>query len=250
VKRRTTALALLFAVSFLLALLFHLPLRWALRLLPRAAQCQGPEGSLWSGRCATLAWSAANGTLPIGDVSWSMRPARLLRTRLAFDVHIQRGIAQASVLAQFGFGRVELLDLDARGPLDPSLVKGFPPGWSGELEVTGARVRLEHGKLSALDGTMVARNLVSQSPRSTTWGSYQLHFPKRQGGALAPGELKDLDGPLRLQATLRLSPDFSWQLDGGAAARPGADPSLAQQIQYLGAPDAQGLRPFSLAGSF
>ena len=248
-KFRPSTLGLLFALTFLLVLVFHLPLRWARPLLPRALQCQGAEGSLWSGHCASLAWSAAGGAMPLGDVSWSMRPARLLRARLAFDVHVQRGGSQARALAQLGFGTLELLELTAHGPLDPALVRGFPPGWSGELDVVGARVRLEGGKLTALDGSFVARNLVSQLPHPTTWGSYQLRIAPRVGGGLAPGELKDLDGPLQLRGTLTLAPDFSWQLEGGVATRPGADPGLAQQLQYLGAPDAQGLRPFSLAGS-
>ena len=248
-KFRPSTLGLLFAITFLLVLVFHLPLRWALPLLPRSLQCQGAEGSLWSGHCASLAWSAAGSAMPLGDVNWSMRPARLLRARLAFDVHVQRGGSQARALAQLGFGTLELLELTAHGPLDPALVRGFPPGWSGELDVTGARVRLEGGKLTALDGSFVARNLVSQQPRPTTWGSYQLRIAPRVGGGLAPGELKDLDGPLQLRGTLTLATDFSWQLEGGVATRPGADPGLAQQLQYLGAPDAQGLRPFSLAGS-
>jgi hypothetical protein len=249
VKTRTTALALLFALVFLLTLLVHLPLRWALPLLPRALQCQGPEGSPWSGRCAALAWTASNGTMTIGDVSWTMRPARLLRTRLAFDVRLRRGLAQASALAQLGPGRVELLDVDARGPLDPSILKGFPPDWTGELEITGARLRLERGTLTALDGTVIARNLVSQSPGPTTWGSFQLRIPKRDGGALAPGELKDIEGPLQLLGTLQLGPDFSWKLEGRVAARPTAAPALVklmQQLQGFGPADAQGLRPFSL----
>jgi general secretion pathway protein N len=248
-KYRPATLAVLFAAAFLVVLLVHLPLRWSLPLLPKALQCQGAEGSLWSGRCAQLAWSAAGSGMLLGDVSWSMRPLRLLRTRLAFDVRIQRGGGQASGLVQLGLGRIELLELAARGPLDPALIKGFPPGWSGEIEVSDARVRLEQGKLAAVDGTVVARNLVARTPRPTGWGSYQLHIPRLSSGGLAPGELKDLDGPLQLKGTLKIAPDFSWQLDGGVATRPGADPGLAQQIQFLGAPDAQGLRPFSLAGS-
>jgi hypothetical protein len=242
-------LGLLFAITFLLVLVSHLPLRWALPLFPKVLQCQGGEGSLWSGHCASLAWTGSGGGMRLGDVSWSMRAARLLRARLAFDVRVQRDGSQASALAQLGFGSLELLDLAAHGPLDPALVKGFPPGWTGELDVAGARVRLEGGKLTALDGRFVARNLVSQVPRPTAWGSYQLHIPRRNGGGLAPGELKDLEGPLQLRGTLKLATDFSWQLEGGVATRPGADPGLAQQLQYLGAPDAEGLRPFSLAGS-
>ena len=250
-KSSSLFFALLFAVAFLFTVLIRLPLRWAAPLLlPRAVHCQMPEGSLWAGRCGQLDWTGASGAIRVGDVSWAMRPARLLRTRLAFDIRVLRGAAQAEALVQLGFGRLEVLDLAARGPIDPSIVKGFPPGWTGELELAGVRLRLDDGKLAALDGTVVARNLVSQTPHATAWGSYQLRIPKREGGQLAPGELHDLEGPLQLQGSLRLSPDFSWQLDGGVAARSTADPELTRQIQYLGSPDAQGLRPFSLAGSF
>jgi hypothetical protein len=63
------------------------------------------------------------------------------------------------------------------------------------------------------------------------------------------GTLQDQGGPLQLKAQLHLQPSLVWELEGSVATRTGADPDLARQIQYLGAADAQGMRPFSLAGN-
>jgi hypothetical protein len=48
---------------------------------------------------------------------------------------------------------------------------------------------------------------------------------------------------------LQLSPSGAYDLEGSVAPRPGASADLTQTLQLLGAPDAQGRRPFSLAGS-
>ncbi|MGH8286318.1 MAG: type II secretion system protein N, partial [Steroidobacteraceae bacterium] len=57
-------------------------------------------------------------------------------------------------------------------------------------------------------------------------------------------------GPLNVTGSLRLTREPGFVLDGLVAARPDASPELARQLQYLGAPDAGGRRPFSIAGTF
>lgn len=247
-RRPGVALALLFLLSFGAALLPALPLRWALRFAPAALACEQPEGTPWSGHCGVASWRGPAGPVPLGALSWNWRPARLLRARLAFDLSLQRGPAQATALLQLSPGRLEVLDLGFSGPLDPTLLRGVPPGWSGRLEGRGLRLRLRAGKLDALDGDLEVRDL--RSGRGDAWGSYQLHIPKQAGGGLAPGSLKALEGPLQLQGTLQLKADRSWQLDAAVAARPEAPADLARALEALGPPDAAGLRPLSIAGSY
>jgi hypothetical protein len=48
--------------------------------------------------------------------------------------------------------------------------------------------------------------------------------------------------------TLTREPGFS--VDGTVAAGADIHPQLARQLEYLGSPDAQGRRPFSVAATF
>ena len=246
---RPLRLALLAIGAFAVVLLLRLPLGWALPLLPTGIQCDGPTGSLWNGRCASLSSQVGGNPFLLGEVSWQVRPWQLLRGSLALDIALSRGPVQANALVQWGLNRLEVLELTARGPLDPALVPGFPATWRGELQVSGARLRLEKGRLTALEGTARASQLASVGPLPVAYGNYQLQFPRATGDSLSVGQIRDEGGPLQVQATLRVTPALDWQLDGLVAARATSDPGLARHIQYLGSPDAQGLRPFSLAGS-
>jgi hypothetical protein len=53
-----------------------------------------------------------------------------------------------------------------------------------------------------------------------------------------------VSGRLRLQNT------GDYDLSGFAAARAGADDQLSSALEFLGAPDAHGRRPFTLSGKF
>ena len=71
------------------------------------------------------------------------------------------------------------------------------------------------------------------------------------GGPGEPtGKLRDLDGPLAVEGTLRLTRQPGFELEGLVAPRAGAEPALINNIRYLGSPDATGRRPFSVAGTF
>jgi len=64
------------------------------------------------------------------------------------------------------------------------------------------------------------------------------------------GQLRDLGGPLAVEGSVRLLPGPGFELQGLVAPRPTASQKLADEIRYLGSPDAQGRRPFMLEMSF
>jgi hypothetical protein len=245
-RRPGALLVLAFLLSFGVGLLPRIPLRAGLRILPATLTCSQPQGALLSGRCQDLSLRLRSGPLSLGELSWSWRPWRLLRGRLAFDLSAQRGPVQASALLQFALTRIEVLDLSGQGPMDATLLRALPPGWSGEFEARGLRLRLEGDRLTALDGDLRVPHL--RAAQGEAWGSYQLHIPRLPGGGLAPGTLRSLEGPVALQGTLRLKPDRSWQLDASVAMKPGSPAAAA--LDFLGPPDAQGMRPLSVSGSY
>jgi hypothetical protein len=55
---------------------------------------------------------------------------------------------------------------------------------------------------------------------------------------------------MQVAGTITIGADRSYVIDGLVATRPSAPPSMVNQLRYLGTPDVQGRRPFSLAGTY
>jgi hypothetical protein len=99
-----------------------------------------------------------------------------------------------------------------------------------------------------MQGHIEARDLYQTGGTPGSIGNYAVDFP---GGTHPPkGKLRDLGGPLSVEGEVSLEPQRRVVVSGMVAARPTADPSLANQLRILGTPDAQGRRPFSLENSF
>lgn len=244
--RRGAAFALLFLVVFAGVLAVRLPLRWALPLLPKSLQCLQPEGSLWSGSCRGFSLSGT--ALSLDLLEWDLKPAGLLKGSLVMDVALRRQDAAARALLHLSPGRLEIQDAVGSGSLEPGM-PGPLAGWSGRLEFKALFLRYAGGQLESLAGVAEARDL--RSPQGTRWGSYRIDMPRSASSGLPPARLVSLEGPLRLEGIATLSPQArSWQLDARVALQPDADPALAAALGALGPPDAQGLRPLSVAGSY
>jgi general secretion pathway protein N len=231
-------------VVFLLVLVAEFPAAWAAGFMPGAVSCQQLSGSIWNGTCSGL---AAQGT-PFGDLSWTLRPARLLAGRLNLDVDWMQGTNFARGNLEFGLGgALTARDFHATFPLDRQMVPQLPPGIHGSAQADLAALHFDGKRVTAVQGQLDVHGLAESD--GTPLGDYRLSFPG--GGSDEPaGHLSDLGGPLSVDGTLRLTREPGFMLDAHVAARPGAPPDLAQQIQYLGSPDAQGRRPFSVSATF
>lgn len=245
---RSVLIAAAAVLAFLAILLVRLPASWALRAARGALTCAVTEGTLWEGSCSGLGLPGQ--PAPLGDLSWRLHPRNLLRGELAARVDLAHGpIDLHGELAVNPAGRVRVTGLQLALPLDPAYVPHLPPGLRGRAQARIASARIEQHVLAALVGHIEAHDLIERTGTPTALGSYTLDFP---GGSGEPtGSLKDLgDGPLAVSGTLRLTHEPGFALDGLVAARPAAPPELIQQLQFLGTPDAQGRRSFSMAGTF
>jgi general secretion pathway protein N len=238
-------MALLGAIVFVAVVIARMPVEWIIPANGAAGSCASIEGSLWSGSCAGL---VIRGT-SVGDVSWSLKPWRLFAGELAAHVNVKRGTATAAADVELGIGgRVTAHNVVADAPLDSGLIPGIPQSLHGRAHVELALAQVRHGIITELEGRIEARDLEDRSNADTPLGSYLVTFP---GGSGEPiGKLRDLDGPLALEGTLRLTPQPGFELEGLIAPRRGAPPELVSNIRFLGSPDAAGRRPFSMAGTF
>ena len=232
---------------FLLTVLWRLPAAWVLANPTAGLECKSPSGSLWHGSCAEL----RVGPVTLDDVSWQLHPAALLALRLDADLRSADARAPGSARVSLGVGnRVSVTDLSADAPLDSGFLPLFPAGWSGALHLDLDSVDYAAGTITALHGTVSVQSLQQRSP-PLALGSYVLQFadaPRADG--IVRGTLRDSGGPLDVNGTLEIRAAGQYELNGTVLARDTADPEFGRSLQYLGAPDAQGRRPFSLAGSF
>ena len=243
--RRSLWIALLAAAAFVAIVLARMPAAWVLPARGAQWACASIDGSLWGGICAGL---TVSGT-PLGDMSWELHPLRLLTGRLAAHLTLSHGPGDAAADVELTFGqRLTARNVLADLPLDPALLPSVPANLHGRAHLELALVEVQRGVIRQLQGRIDARNLEERSGNNTPLGSYSVSFPGGSGDPV--GTLRDLEGPLALEGTLRLTPAPGFELEGVIAARHGAPPELVNSLRFLGSPDATGRRPFSLSGTF
>ncbi|MGB6603931.1 MAG: type II secretion system protein N [Steroidobacteraceae bacterium] len=242
--RRTFWIVVLAVVAFAVIVVSRLPASWVMPSGSRAGfSCASVDGSIWSGVCA----GAVVQRIALGDLTWDLRPVRLLTGALAAHVTLAHGPISARGDVALGLGqRLTLRNLTADLPIDRRALPQLPRDLSGTLHLDLALARIERGAITELQGRLEAHDLVDSHGHSTPLGSYALTFP----GADLTGQLQDLGGPLSVSGTVRLTPGPGYAVQGLVAARPGATPDLVNNLSYLGSADAQGRRPFSMAGTF
>ena len=243
--RRSLWIALLAAAAFVAIVLARMPAAWVLPARGAQWACASIDGSLWGGICAGL---TVSGT-PLGDMSWELHPLRLLTGRLAAHLTLSHGPGDAAADVELTFGqRLTARNVLADLPLDPALLPSVPANLHGRAHLELTLGEVQRGVIRQLQGRIDARNLEERSGNNTPLGSYSVSFPGGSGDPV--GTLRDLEGPLALEGTLRLTPAPGFELEGVIAARHGAPPELVNSLRFLGSPDATGRRPFSLSGTF
>ena len=231
--------------AFVAIVVSRLPAAWVVPTSGPGALCTGVDGSVWSGTCTGM--SVARN--PVGDVSWQLRPLQLLRGRLVVHASAVHEAAQVSADVQLGLGeRLTARSLVGDLPLDPRVIPGLPQTLSGHAHLDLPLARLERGVITQLVGRIELHDLVDHSGNTTALGSYVIEFPAGASGDPV-GKLHDLEGPLAVEGTMRLTREPGFELEGEITARPGAPPELVNNIRFLGSPDALGRRPFTISGT-
>lgn len=237
----------LFALLFAVVVLVRLPAAWVVPALPASFDCESPTGTLWNGHCNTF----RAGTLSLANLSWELLPGELLHAKLGVRARVQDPALQASGKALIGLqGRVQGYDLVARLGLPSPLAPGIPAGWSGVAELNVPRFVSQGTVLESAQGTLQLRD-VRQARPAIEYGGFEWRVadtPLSEGQLR--GVVRDLGGPLKLQGTLSVGLQGSFDLNVRVAAAPSAAEALEQSLQQLGAPDAQGYRSLLAAGTF
>ena len=220
------------------------------RLTRLGINATGVSGTAWNGRAQVLQTGAAN----FGSVTWNLHPLQLFTARLAADVQLTRrdGFAKTGLLISPS-GRATFSQLTASIPFSALPSTLFPGGWNGTLNLKLSELTIDHGWPVTAVGTVEALDLTGPARKPTNVGSYKIVLPapsQTPAKDVLAGALTDTGGPLQITGTLQLKADRSYLVEGLVATRPDTPRDVADSLQYLGAPDAQGRRQFSLAGTF
>ncbi|HVY80063.1 MAG TPA: type II secretion system protein N [Steroidobacteraceae bacterium] len=246
--KRGIWITLLAVVAFAAILIARLPVRWVSGLIPKNVTCAELAGTVWDGSCSGLV--AQN--VRLDGVSWRLRPLALFARKLAGHVELTRGAnyVRGDIEAKSG-GALIAHNLQADMPLDPSLIPQLPRDLSGTVRANLQSLQIEDGAITAVQGLVEAHDLVQMSAgQRMALGNYALTFPPADAGKEPVGRLQSTSGPLKVEGTLRLTREPGFVLEGLVAAGPEASPQLVKELSYLGSPDAQGRRPFSVAATF
>ena len=247
--KRLWPLIALGAGAFVVLALVTLPASIVLSRLDSAGiAATGVSGSIWNGKAQVLQVGGAH----IGSVEWDLHVLPLFTLHLNADVKVSRvdGFASSKLSVGPG-GKVTLKGLTASLPLSAINIPQLS-GWAGQLNAKFAHLTLEDGWPTEVDGTLDAIDVTGPPSRPANVGSYHVVFdPAASTAEMLQGAISDGgDGPLQINGTVRLkAADRSYEVDALVAARPNAPQNLARALEFLGPPDPQGRRQFSMAGA-
>jgi general secretion pathway protein N len=247
--KRAIWITVLAILAFATILIARLPVRWVTGFLPKDVTCGEWAGTLWDGSCDGLV--AQN--IQVGNVSWNLRASALLKRRVAGFIEITRGanFARGNIEATPSGSVITAREFQADMPLDPQLIPQLPRDLSGVVRANLRFLHIEKGAITSVEGLVEAHELIQSSRgQRLALGDYALTFPAAAPNAEPVGQLRSLSGPLNVTGTLKLTREPGFVLEGLVATTPETPPQLAKELGYLGTPDAQGRRPFSVAATF
>lgn len=258
-KRRTgwlVVLGLLAVAAFALATLPAVVLSGTLARAGLTATAW--SGSIWSGTAHGLAWNGAG----LGDLDWTLTPARLLSGRAAGHARLVRADGSLDTDYDVGlFGQdVRLTGARFTLPIQAleALPLGVPKGWRGTAKGAFDEVHVADRWPVAVRGLLELEGLVSPAMRDAPLGNFQVRLPHPQprpslsiqaDDRNLTAQVRDQDGPFAVDGQLTLSPARGFSLEGTIAPRGPVPPSVERVLQLLGPADASGRREFSVGGS-
>jgi len=234
--------------AFLLSLVIWLPASLLAHWLPSSVTTGPLYGTVWNGSTDTVTVEGH----ALGALQWHLQALPLLTGHAAVDIDLRSATGGAHGSMNFGFGgSVAAHEFEVHWPLSALPPNLAPPRWNGELQAHIQDLAFDGSKVTQILGTVDTRNLQTPPPDSASLGDFRMTFDEKSAqGDHWVGRLQDLGGPMPLTGTLTLGPKSEYVIEGLVAARADAADAITQTLRFLGAPDAQGRRPFSIAGTY
>jgi hypothetical protein len=242
------------AICFTLFLIVLFPARAAFGLfLPEGVSAFGVSGTLWAGSAKIITVSGQQ----LRNTEWDLALPRLLLGQLAGDFQTRwsggflEGSGSVSMLGNLTLS-------ESRANFDAAILKSAlnTPEIGGQvsLQITELQAAGFEEWPAVLIATAEIRNLSSPlmgRGEAGQIGSVAIVFDTsaETDENLIYGVIEDIGGPLEAKGNLLLTKPVSYALKVRVKARDGASAGLKQNLEFLGAAEADGARVFQLAGS-
>jgi len=243
--RSKRGLLLVAALTLIVGLMVLFPARVAYRwAAPSQLAISGIHGTIWRG---TAEAAASNGVF-LQDVSWRMKPLRLITGKAIYRITASpaSGFVEGDIGLTLG-GNVVVSDLAASLPLDALAGALNISGLRGEASLEVERLKLRDGLPVTADGTLQLNNLVVPRISRDSIGGYRAEFFTQDSGVTA--SVEDTNGVVDLAGSLQVNEDRSYQFLGQVVETPETPANLKQQMKALGSPNERGQREVRLEGS-
>lgn len=238
-------------LGYLIFLVVTFPAQFVFgKLAAQGVNASAVSGTLWKGRALNL----RIGIVSLGDLDWRLKPWSLFAAKLDADFNLKRpdGFAQGAVSASLN-GRIILKNVTASLPVDAIVgSEGLPGGWKGTAQAKLSELVLVQAWPTSATGVIDMIDLTGPAAQPANIGTYRVSFPAANAPAepnALIGSIEDEQAAIAVSGTIKLSPGRNYVLDMRVAARPNAPQDIKDGMQYLGAPDAEGKRPFSVSGT-
>jgi general secretion pathway protein N len=244
--RQGRLLAIIGVLVFLAVAVHTLPASLLASRLPAAISLSGVSGSVWNGSATDVTASG----IDLGTVRWTGSPLTALTGRLQFDASATttEGELKGRVQATLG-GKLLVEDTTLHWPLQPA-GSATSAGWRGLIAGRIERIESEHGWPTRVVAVIDLNDLRAPGSEALL-GNYRIEFDERSATAAGlSGRIRDVSGPMQVRAALAVRRDRTYLVEGEVAPRNGAPQNVLDTLAFLGPPDAQGRRPFSLSGTF
>ncbi len=247
-SRRSTLVAAGIA-AFLVCLVAMVPASQLASRLPAGVVMAGVGGTIWSGRARDLAFNGRT----IGAIAVVLPALAPVSARMVLPRDAAAPLAaRYRGTVQGDFAGDEIIGHDLAGQVPITAFEGLatPRGWTGLLELELETLRLADRRPADAAGTLILRSLRAPGSGGQILGDFELAIGEGAvGTGSLNGRLRDLGGPLRVRGAIELDPDGRYLLSGEAAPGPDAGPAIFDTLAFLGPPDSQGRRPFTIEGS-
>lgn len=222
-------------------------LRW---FAPDEVRAMNVAGTIWSGSARLASISG----LALRDLRWEIDAAPLLLARFtgSAQANLPDGFANASFSAAGNRLRLSGVQLSTSismlGTVLP--VSGASGALSAQLDLLEVE---DQWPVNAAGTVRVSDLLVEPLPglgnQLLPLGSFEIIFtPGSDAGINAA--IRDLGGPLEVEASLRLTPAREYTVDGTVRERASAPESLVQGLSFMtGEPGPDGRRAITFTGS-
>ena len=211
-------------------------------------QLVGISGTVWDGGAQQLQYN----NKAVAEAHWNLSPWGVLLGRVAGSIMLFDAESYLQAQAKLPLGGGELAFTDLKGRLPLAQIQPYlsmvPLPLEGELSLKLDNLVVSgEGKLQQADGKIVWHQAAVQLMEKLQFGDLQMSLHSVQGGGIE-GMIADSGGPLQLNATITLSAEGAYQLEGQAKANESAPKELRDALAMLGKSDSQGNYPLKFSG--